>query len=104
MQIDYSLSEYTDNEDAYHMMPLLSYTKFALHNFIEWTGVKHFTEFIEDLPEFHGYPLWRLPHLVSSLTAQYLHTIFQYSKICILTKLILHGPSFIPSTAFKFVK
>ena len=64
-QITYSLSNYVEDEDVYHMMPLQTYNTFALHNFIEWIGVKHSTGFVEDLTEFHGYPLSRLNHLVN---------------------------------------
>ena len=84
IQIDYSLPQYFDNKDAYHMMPLLLYTKFALHNFIEWIGVKHFTEFVEDLAEFHEYPLWRLSHLVSSL-----HLLIKHFPIIFLSSVNL---------------
>ena len=66
IQIDYSVSKYVKDEDAYHMMPLLSYTTLAVHNFMEWIGVKHFVLLSEDLPEFHAYPRPNLDHLVNS--------------------------------------
>ena len=47
------------------MMPLQTYTTFALHKFIEWISVKHSTGLVENLAEFHGYPLIKVKHLVN---------------------------------------
>lgn len=64
-QIDYSLSHFVKNEDAYHMMPLLAYSTIAVNNFMHWIGVKHFTALIEDVVEFLGSPFVMLSHSVS---------------------------------------
>ena len=45
------------DEDAYHIMPLHTYASIALHNFMDWVGVEHFTGFVENVPEFHRTPL-----------------------------------------------
>ena len=63
------------DEDAYHMMPLLTFNNIALHNFMDWIGVKHFTGFLENLPEFHLYPL--LANLVNSYNIMCTIRVFQ---------------------------
>ena len=78
IQIDYSLSRFDENEDAYHVMPLLSYSTIAVSNFLEWIGVKHFTALQEDHIEFHEAPLLKLSHLVSTCTLN-IHTPVYYS-------------------------
>ena len=45
------------DEDAYHMMPLHTFASIALHNFMDWVGVEHFTGLVENVPEFHRAPL-----------------------------------------------
>ena len=41
------------DEDAYHIMPLHTFASIALHNFMDWVGVEHFTGLLENVPEFH---------------------------------------------------
>ena len=45
------------------MMPLHTFATIALHNFMDWIGVKHFTAFWEDLPEFNE--VWYPSNLVN---------------------------------------
>ena len=45
------------DEDAYHMMPLHTFSSIALHNFMDWVGVEHFTGLVENVPEFLQAPL-----------------------------------------------
>ena len=45
------------DEDAYHVMPLHTFALIALHNFMDWVGIEHFTGFVENVPEFHRAPL-----------------------------------------------
>ena len=51
------MSEYRKDEDAYHIMPLHTFASIALHNFMDWVGVEHFTGLLENVPEFHRAPL-----------------------------------------------
>ncbi len=71
-QIDYSISEFMKDEDAYHVMPLHTFASIALHNFMDWVGIEHFTGLAEDLPEFIQTPL--LKNLVNSYRIQVLYT------------------------------
>ena len=70
-QIDYSISEFMKDEDAYHIMPLQTFASHALHNFMDWVGIEHFTRLREDLPEFRTL---RLKKLVNSYRIQVLYT------------------------------
>ena len=58
------------DEDAYHVMPLHTYALIALHNFMDWVGVEHFTGFLENVPEFHRAPL--LKNLVNPYIELYI--------------------------------
>ena len=96
IQISYSLSNYVEDESVYHMMPLQMFTTFALHNFIEWIDVKHFTWLVEDLAEFL-YPLQELDHLVNvyyNCTVP-MFQVLQYLHISMLLS-ITHGESLNP--------
>ena len=64
------------DEDAYHMMPLQTFASIALHNFMEWVGIEHFTGFVENVPEFHRTPL--LANLVN------LHRIVYCTQFIVL--------------------
>ena len=54
------------------MMPLHTFASIALHNFMDWVGIEHFTGLEEDLPEFIQTPL--LKNLVNSYRIQVLYT------------------------------
>jgi len=71
------------DEDAYHIMPLHTFASHALHNFMDWVGIEHFTRLREDLPEFHRTP--RLTKLVNSYRIQvyiqiYILHVIPYGK------------------------
>ena len=69
------------DEDTYHMMPLHTFASHALHNFMEWVGIKHFTELEEDLPEFHQTPV--LKNLVNPYRIVYCSLfIVLYTNLC----------------------
>ena len=51
------------DEDSYHIMPLHTFSSIALHNFMDWVGIKHFTGLLENVPEFLQAP--RLENLVN---------------------------------------
>ena len=76
------------DEDAYHIMPLQAFASHALHNFMDWVGIEHFTGLEEDLPEFIQTP--RLKKLVNPyrivycslfrVLYTYLYTVILYGK------------------------
>jgi len=68
------VSEYRKDEDAYHIMPLHTFASIALHNFMDWVGVEHFTGLLENVPEFHRAPL--IANLVNPYRIIYC-TLFQ---------------------------
>ena len=72
------------------MMPLHTFASIALHNFMDWVGVEHFTGFVENVPEFHRAPLlknlvnpYRIVyctlHIASSIYTN-LYTVIPYGK------------------------
>ena len=69
------------DEDAYHMMPLHTFASIALHNFMDWVGVEHFTGLVENVPEFLQAPL--LKNLVNPYKIVYctLHISSSYTYL-----------------------
>ena len=64
-QIDYSLPRPSQQEAAFHLMPMLGYNALATINFLDAIGVKEFTwfqEIEEGISQYpnpvQGYPYW----------------------------------------------
>lgn len=69
VQIDYSLPRPSNQEAAFHIMPMLGYTTLATVSFLDAMGARHFTWFQEIEKETSQYPspLQGLPDWVSTL-------------------------------------